>query len=121
MADEIDPLTDPIARNLIGVLTGCIEMRKSDGPIEDDAFLRTLGELVTQVMPSFTISGSQMTSEQISKRLNDELSAHLMRLVGCFGYLFVELAEANDSAQRTTTADLLSEISLEIERRAKGR
>lgn len=119
MADEIDPLADPITRDLIGVLAGCIEMRKSDDPIEDETFLQAFGELVTQVMPSFTISG-QMTSDELSRRLNDELSSHLMRLVACFGYLFAELAEANDSAQETATADLLSEISLEMERRAKG-
>ncbi|MEV1097516.1 hypothetical protein AB0I87_18840 [Streptomyces sp. NPDC049952] len=119
MADERDVLTDPITRDLIGVLTGCIEMRKSDGPIEDEAFLGALGTLVKQVMPSFTISGT-MTSEELNRRLNDELSGHLMRMVSCFGYLFVELAETNDSLVETSTADLLREISLEIERRKEA-
>lgn len=119
MADERDVLTDPITRDLIGVLTGCIEMRKSDGAIEDEAFLGALGTLVKQVMPSFTISGT-MTSEELNRRLNDELSGHLMRMVSCFGYLFVELAETNDSLVETSTADLLREISLEIERRKEA-
>ncbi|MFD9603335.1 hypothetical protein [Streptomyces sp. NPDC059970] len=117
MADETDPLTDPITQDLIGVLTGIIEMRSSDSPIEDETFLATVGTLITQLMPSdFTISG-KMTSEELGQRISEELSGHMVRLFACFGYLFAELAEANDSPTDTSTAELLHEISLEIKQR----
>lgn len=120
MADDIDPLDDPITQDLIGFLTGIIEMRNDDGALEDESLVEAVGTLAAHLMPSsFTISG-QMSGKELGRRISSELSGHMLRLVASFGYLFAELAEANDREQDTKTADLLREISLEIRRRNDG-
>ncbi|MFJ9985259.1 hypothetical protein ACIQUD_14725 [Streptomyces globisporus] len=119
MSEELDPLADPIMLDLIGFVTGIVEMRKIDGPSEDEALLDAVGTLASQLMPpSFTISGT-MTSEQLGQEISKKLSGHLLRLTACFGYLFTELAAVNDDdAVHVSTASLLRQMSLEIKQRS---
>ncbi|MEU0098292.1 hypothetical protein [Streptomyces sp. NPDC006267] len=119
MPEELDPLADPIMLDLIGFMTGIVEMRKTDGRAEDEDLLDAVGILASQLAPpSFAISGT-MTNEQLGKEISDRLSGHLLRLIACFGYLFTELAAVNDNdAVQVTTASLLRQMSLEIKQRS---
>ncbi|MGW6462587.1 hypothetical protein [Streptomyces rubiginosohelvolus] len=121
MEDDIDPLGDPLTRDIIGVLTGAITARQDESSVDDEQFTSTLGTLVTQLMPQNLTIRAGTTAEQAAQEIAKDLSAHMVRLVTCFTFLFSELAETNDGAMQISTAEFLQQMSLEIDQRSQDR
>lgn len=107
--DDSDRAQDDLTKRLIGFLTGARALSHDEEA--DDAFLEAVGKFAQDLMPNFTITG-QMTSEELSSRISQEMLTHMVRLLSSFAFVFGELADVNDSPLEMPTAELLQKLAM---------
>jgi hypothetical protein len=115
--DDSDRAQDDLTQRLIGFLSGARVLSHAGDEEAEDAFLAAVGNFAMELTPNFTVTG-QMTNDELSSRISQEVLAHTTRLLSAVAFVFGELAEVNDSALEMSSAEVLQTLAANIANRS---
>ncbi|WP_455361998.1 hypothetical protein [Streptomyces sp. SYSU K21746] len=107
--NEDDRIQNDMTMKLVGFLTAG-EFYGSGGEMSPQE-AEASGNLALALIPDITTQG-RMTPEEAGRRISQEMTAHMLRLLATFAFVFGELAEVHDAGSEMTTAELLRTLAM---------